>query len=709
MMFRNQSSFGGAADFFPQHKEYLQARAVSLDLARACGLCSVSKHEGAPLVGWQSLPSDALAIPYSHRTGEKNDHWRLRLDQPTFRPDKDPIRFAVAKDEGVRPYLPPSIPESVWRDPKIIIWIVESPIKALALLSVGIFAIGLAGCSAGGHDKEAKEKGEFKLHPELRDRLTCEGRTFGILMDSNRRRKRGVYEGEKLLAKCLEEEGAQVLVAEMPPQLPKKGEKEVEDWGPDDFLAARGVEELRKVLDAARPAREVHHPFEEIKARLLHTEKGKVLSSAWNATLILALDPRWEGVLAWDDLNLSVTTRKPPPWDEEYTPNTTLPGWRDEDDTRLAVWLERHWGLKLSSAQAGSVARMVAQKSSFHPVRAYLQNLQWDGVNRLDTWLSTYFGVADTPYSRAVGAKWMISAVARAFQPGCEVKYMLILEGPQDLGKSAALRGLFGEEWFTDQISDFSKKDASQDLWGKWVVELAELDALLRAEPASTKAFLSRTKDHFAPRYGRRALDFPRQAVFVGTVNENAYLKDATGNVRFWPVRCTRADREGTKRDREQLLAEAVLRYQRGESWWLEDGEVIAQAREEQEARYVGDAWEEQIAAWIESRESVSVSEVLAGVFGVRPEDMGQREQNRVAKALGRLSWERFRKRLGKNRYDWRYRPGNVPSVPTLGETGNTSGNTNFPSNIKAVPSVPSVPTLKNGVKLERGENPVEL
>src|SRR5262249_34886268 len=150
------------------------------------------------------------------------------------------------------------------------------------------------------------------------------------------------------------------------------------------------------------------------------------------------------------------------------------------------------------------------------------------------------------------------------------------------------------------------------DLWGKWGVELAELDALLRSEPSSTKAFLSRHVDHFRPSHGRRSQDFPRQCVFAGTVNEGAYLKDSTGNVRFWPVLCTKADREGLKAIRGQLWAEAVERFLAGEKWYLEDNEVIAEAREEQEARYVGDAWEEKIAEFIENKESVTVSEILS-------------------------------------------------------------------------------------------------
>ncbi len=714
MMLRNQSAHADpqfvGRDFAPQHLEYLRARAISVDVARANGLFSASKTEVAPLVGKKWMKSGGLAIPYRTRPDEKNPYYRVRLDTPIEREDGEKQRTAVPSFEDggpVRPYVAPTFPDHILSDTSREIVFVEAPPKALALLSVDIPAIGLGGVNAGGHDKAHKDtSGELRLHQELLELIAWEGRPVVILMDSDRETNSGVYQGEKLLARCLEKAGAVVRVAELPHDA--AGEKQ----GPDDFLAHKGEVALRQVIAAARPAGEVHHPLKEIARRLRRSdpkkgqEQGRPLPSSYNAALILDLDPRWEGVLAYDKFSMRAVARRPPSWEKEYASQEATPGgeWRDEDDTRLSLWLEDKWGVKLSEAQTANVARVAAQKNTFHPVQEYLRALKWDGVRRLDTWLVDYFGAESTPYTRAVGAKWLISAVARAFKPGCESKYMLILEGAQDIGKSQALRGLVGDEWFTDQISDFGRKDAGHDLWGKWVVELAELDKVIREEPTTTKTFLGRQVDHFRPSHGRRSQDYLRQCAFVGTVNGEAYLKDETGGVRFWPVRCTRADRAGVKRDRDQLWAEAVARFQDGEKWWLEDGEVIAQAREEQEARYVGDAWEEQIASHLSGKESVSVGEVLFGCFGRRPEQWEQREQSRVAKALGRLGWERYSATVGKTpdgkqKREWRYKPRQADPVA---KTGSQTGTDEKPSGEAA--STSSTSSTSRELRAERIE-----
>lgn len=647
MMFRNQSSFGGTSDLFPQHKEYLKARAVSLDLARACGLRSVTKHEGAPLVGWQSLPSDALAIPYTYLPGEKNDHWRLRLDKPILRPEKgETCRYAVAGGEGVRPYIPTTIPDSVLQDVSVSLAIVESPIKSLSLLSADIPALGLGGCNAGGHDREAKEKGELRLHPELLSRINWEGRKVFLLLDSNRRNKSGVLRGEKLLARCLEAAGAVVFVAQLLPQ------DDGADWGPDDFIAAKGAQALRGVLEAARPATEIHHPFEEIRRRLARGKASKdgagaPLGTLDNGELILSLDPRWEGVIRFDELSGRVVFGSSPPWDEEHAPKyPPKPGdpWTDPDDTRLVSWFSRHWGVRLSTNQAASLVQVMALKNPYHPVREYLSGLKWDGTFRLDGLFTGYFGAEDTAYTRAASSKTLLSAVARVFQPGCQAKYSAILEGPQDLGKSEAIRALVGDDWFTDSLPDLKDKEAAIQLAGKWVVELAELSSLGRAEVEQIKAFLSRRTDRYRPVFGRRAADHPRQCVFIGTTNDSAYLKDATGNVRFWPIRCTRADRESLARDRDQLWAEAFARYQAGEAWWFDDAELQALARAEQAERYEGDPWEDEVATYCEGRAYVQIADILRDL-GLKKHEWSQAEARRVVRCLKAVGWRQGKPR----------------------------------------------------------------
>ena len=146
----------------------------------------------------------------------------------------------------------------------------------------------------------------------------------------------------------------------------------------------------------------------------------------------------------------------------------------------------------------------------------------------MDRWLSTYLGADDTEYSRAVGSRWLISAVARIFRPGAKADCCLILEGPQGIRKSTALRTVAGE-YFTDELADLGSKDAAMQTRGVWIIELSELDNLSHAEVARIKAFMSRTTDRFRPPYGMRLVESPRQCVFAGTVNHGTYLRDETG------------------------------------------------------------------------------------------------------------------------------------------------------------------------------------
>ena len=178
----------------------------------------------------------------------------------------------------------------------------------------------------------------------------------------------------------------------------------------------------------------------------------------------------------------------------------------------------RAGGINLSAGDLGRAVQAAARHNAFHPVRDYFNSLVWDGVPRLDTWLVTYFHADDTPYIRAIGPRYLISAVARIYRPGCKVDHMLVLEGPQGKQKSEALRTLaVNDAWFTDRLSHVSSKDAAQELAGVLIIELAEMDALTRATPSAMKSFLTRRRDRYRPPYGKHLTTLPRQCVFAGT------------------------------------------------------------------------------------------------------------------------------------------------------------------------------------------------
>jgi predicted P-loop ATPase len=267
-------------------------------------------------------------------------------------------------------------------------------------------------------------------------------------------------------------------------------------------------------------------------------------------------------------------------------------------------------------------------------VRDHLDSLKWDGTVRIEAWLSRYLGVEDTPYVRAVGPRFLILAVARIFDPGCQVDHMLVLEGDQGIQKSSALRAL-AQPWFSDRISKPGSKDSAMEVAGIWVIEWSELDALSKAGNSAIKSFVTRRHDRFRPPYGRHVVERPRQCVFAGTINPNGgYLNDPTGARRFWPVTCGVIDLQGLVRDRDHLWAEALVRFRAGNPWWLETPELEAMATAEQERRFRGDPWAERVGEWLAGRDEVSVSEVLTGVLGIPAGSQSHSAEIRVSRIL---------------------------------------------------------------------------
>jgi putative DNA primase/helicase len=216
------------------------------------------------------------------------------------------------------------------------------------------------------------------------------------------------------------------------------------------------------------------------------------------------------------------------------------------------------------------------------------------------------------------------------------------------------VRSLAGE-WSTDQIAAFGSKDCSMQIRGVWLVELPELDALNRPDMARVKAFLTQQSERFRLQYGRRIVQTPRQCVFIGTTNSDAWLKDETGGRRFWPVRCGSINIAAIVRDRDQLWAEAVHLYRSGVPWWLEDQSIVRDAMEEQRGRYVEDVWHSGIERLIQQKESVSVPEILT-CLGIETGRQDQVAANRVVRSLRAIGWERFLKRVNDGRREWRYR-----------------------------------------------------
>jgi len=396
-----------------------------------------------------------------------------------------------------------------------------------------------------------------------------------------------------------------------------------------------------------------------------------------NVITALSCDEAFAGALVFNEFRQEIMVARKLPWDDQLVP---LPRpWMDADDVRCAEWLQRR-EINVPPVVVSRSVTAVARDIRIHPVRDYLSGLVWDGVQRLETWALTYLGAADTPLNRAFGSMWAISAIARIMQPGAKADHMLILEGPQGGRKSTALKVLAGADWFTDELAEIGSKDAAQQMRGVWIIEIAELDAIGRAEVSRIKAFLSRTVDRYRPPYERYVIDVPRQCVFAGSVNPDTYLRDETGNRRFWPVRCGTIDLDALRRDRDQLWAEALVRYREGAIWWLHDPALIAMAEEAQATRLQSDAWDDLIEHWLafERRRvnrgyvgyddwqdeeveraapltDVSVGEILEQAIGVEPGRWTKSDQMRVGAYLKAAKWERYQRR-GDGVREWRYR-----------------------------------------------------
>jgi predicted P-loop ATPase len=436
-------------------------------------------------------------------------------------------------------------------------------------------------------------------------------------------------------------------------------------------LFARG-EPLVAGQDTAIPDQGNEVDGQDWQERLKLGRGGAVAGTLANLAMIVSHDAAWAGVVAYDERRARPVFLAEPPWGDDYSgARGGLPrAVTDEDDARLAIWAERQYGASFSPEQARRTVITLAMQQSYDEVRAYFGALVWDGTPRLDAWLVTYLGATASPLVQAVGARWMISAVARTLAPGCKVDSVLVLEGPQGVGKSTAIETLVGRDWYSDELPLLGTKDASLQLLGPMVIELSELDALQRADVTRIKSFLSRGTDRFRPPYGHRTADYPRRVVFAATTNEGAYLRDPTGGRRFWPVRVTETgpiDLVALQRDRDQLWAEAVARYQAGEAWHLHEPQLLAAMEATAAERHEEDPWRAPIAVYLSTLAPprTTSERILADVLGIEVGDRQQEHARRVAAILRQLGWERRQVRIN-HRQTWVYVPTRQVVLPPV-------------------------------------------
>jgi putative DNA primase/helicase len=355
-----------------------------------------------------------------------------------------------------------------------------------------------------------------------------------------------------------------------------------------------------------------------------------------------------EGVIAYNEFTNDIVKLKPAPW------GAPAGLWAEVDELLMGEWLVRRLGLaSMARGTLEEAVRVVAARHSYHPVRAYLEGLTWDAVPRLATWLRKCCLEEDEwddrdalqKYLARAGTWFLQGMVARVMEPGVKFDYMLILEGGQGLRKSTLFKTLAGD-YFADTGITLGDKDSYQQLQGRWLYEFAELDSFGKAEVTKIKSFVASASDYFRASFDRRARDYPRQLVFGGSTNEDHYLTDATGNRRFWPVRVTRLiDIEWLRANRDQLFAEALMRWRKGGRMHPTPDEEKALFAPQQQQRMVTSSIGDAIAVWLESEVGCDVNEItLSGILGkigigVEKLGPGRYHEKQAGAALRALGW----------------------------------------------------------------------
>lgn len=380
--------------------------------------------------------------------------------------------------------------------------------------------------------------------------------------------------------------------------------------------------------------------------KLTRKENGEPSSSIANAMLYMLNHEGIAGTLAHNEFTGATLWLTQPKLIDDFADSREIKPMSavtDDEATLVQLWLQQH-GQHHEHPTVQRLIDAAAKTKCFHPVRDYLNSIDWDGTERVHNFLHRYLGAPDDAYTRLVSRIWLVGAVARVMRPGCKMDTMPILEGPQGIGKSTAIRRLHGDTFSTDQLSDLGTKDAQQEIRGLWVVELAELDKLLKAMTSTAKRFLSSLADRYRPSYGRRIVEVLRQMLFVGSVNpenDGTYLRDTTGNRRYLPVMTSTIDLEAIDQDRDQLWAEAYALFLADAKWWPANAEEVALCKAEQDKRLTRDAWTDKVMSFVAVARlaTVTTSYILETALDVEIKDQTNYLAGRVGSTLRLAGW----------------------------------------------------------------------
>jgi len=350
-------------------------------------------------------------------------------------------------------------------------------------------------------------------------------------------------------------------------------------------LVTIGQEKMAAVQEDFEPVAEESSKVDETKwlSELEYTEQGKLRSTINNFSLIIENEPFLKDKIAYNEFSNRAVVVDHLPWRAK----DNLSDWCDTDDSGLREFIEKYYSIS-STAKCADALALSFERHKFHPIKEYLNSLLWDGEERVNTLFIDYLGAEDNNYVRIVARKILVAAVARVFNPGCKFDNMPVLSGPQGIGKSTIIKKL-GQEWYSDSLTTVNGKEAYEQLQGVWILEMGEMMATKKADIEATKHFLSKTEDIYRVAYGRRTSRFPRQCIFIGTTNDREFLRDKTGNRRFWPIdvginkRTKSVFDDLTEYEINQIWAEALQLYKDGEKLYLTGDEEKEAQRQQDE------------------------------------------------------------------------------------------------------------------------------
>lgn len=401
---------------------------------------------------------------------------------------------------------------------------------------------------------------------------------------------------------------------------------------------------------------------EEWRKYLKQDPRGQLTKDVGNVQLLLKNSVGFAGCLKYNEMSGNIIWDTPP----HYKVGLTAPKAGEPLADHHVPYVQHVLVWLLGCPTVGkdmvwAAMEAAAHENTFHPVQDYLKSLKWDGKPRVGKWLSKYLGADENIYNDNVGKWWLISAVARAMMPGCQADHVLILEGKQGKGKSQAIKALGSGPWVLESLPNLQDSNkVIEAIGGKWLVEIAELDALKGANMTRIKDFVTQQVDKYRAPYARATTERPRSCVFVGTTNEKSYLSDPTGARRFWPVELKgRIYKKQLGEDRDQLWAEAKAMFEAGEQWHPTE-EMIDVISEEQADRFTEDDWSPVIQRWIKARDLDTIGftseDVLREALNLEMRLWDKSAQTRVGGILTKLGYSKKRGRSAGER-SYKYFP----------------------------------------------------